>query len=63
MPRWLLHLDKWCVLVCTQCECGIAPAKLSKHLRRTQHHNLSEHQWRDIVAYAQSLRLPALADV
>ncbi len=42
MPRWLLHLDEWRVLVCTQCECSIAPAKLSKHLRRMPHHGLNE---------------------
>jgi hypothetical protein len=63
LPRWLLHLDEWRVLVCTQCECGIAPAELSQHLRRAPHHGLSERQQRDIVAYAQTLRLPAPADV
>jgi hypothetical protein len=51
------------VLVCIQCECRIAPAELSQHLRRAPHHGLSKRQRRDIVAYAQSLRLPAPADV
>jgi hypothetical protein len=63
LPHWLLHLDEWRILVCTQCECGIAPAELSQHLRRAPHHGLSEHQQRDIVAYAQSLLLPAPAEV
>jgi hypothetical protein len=63
LPRWLLHFDEWHVLVCTKCECGIAPAELSQYLRRAPHHRLSEHQQRDIVAYAQNLRLLGPADV
>jgi hypothetical protein len=61
--RWLAHLSEWRVLLCTQCQRAIEPARLGKHLCRAPHDGLHEKGQRAIVAHVQSLRLLSLSEV
>jgi hypothetical protein len=62
LPRLLVLLNEWRLLLCHQCGRALEPTNVDAHLRKTPH-GLGVRLRQNIVTYVAALHLPAPRDV